>query len=931
MKGISAFILLAASACAADFVTGQAARAVIGQNSFTSADPNSSNTTIGAASGIAYAADRLFVADDNRIGAAPENNRVLIFNNISATLPAPAQQLVYNTPCPICVGTAAVVLGQPDFTTNTTNFSASAGTVRQPTAVASDGVRLVVADTNHNRVMIWNHIPTANNTPADVVVGQPDFVTLNPPPGTPSATTMRGPQGVWIQNGKLYVADTQNNRIMIYNHIPTTNGVAADVVLGQPNFTTFVEIDITQQTQAAAANNMLNPVSVTSDGTRLFVTDLGFNRVLIWNSIPSSNGAAADVVVGQPDFVSAAPNNAFTTDTNGVETAVLCTVSNGVDANNNPTYPTYCNSTLNFPRFALSDGTRLFIADGGNDRVLEFVNIPTQNGASADTILGQIGGNVDQATDAADSMNTPTSLAWDGTNLYVSDPYNLRITVFSIAPNALPYQAVVNTANQNVYATGQVTIGLAAGSTITSGDIATITINGTNYSYTVTAADTVSTIIDSLVTAINAGSGDPNVIATEDQTVSEVVLQARLPGPQGDNVTYSAAASTNAVITVTAAGTNLTGGGNAAQVAPGTIVSINGTNLSSQTASADLTQPNLPTTLGGVQVYFNGIPAPLTFVSPTQINAQIPWEFTATTSINAYVRSVMADGSVMVTTPVAVTMVPANPGIFGVTGTTNPEIGIVVHGSSHATGVVSVDGTVNAGDVATITIQNRSYSYTVTSGDTLASIRDQLIGAINASEPLVTASAASQFQRIILTAKVQGPDGDTITYTGTASTGADVIITPFGNTLCCANVAGAPVTYDNPALPGETILVYATGLGLPDFSQVDQSLIVTGQQYPVGGPLTAPVEAQSVSSIAGGSTADVLDASLVPGMVGIYGVLLHLNSSLATNQYTAVTISQDVFTSNSVSFPVLSPASPGASTASVASPADRQLAKKKKR
>src|SRR5579862_1744286 len=111
MKDNSVFLLLAASSFAADFVTGQAARAVVGQVSFTAADPNSSNTTIGAASGIAYAADRLFVVDDNRIGAAPANNRVLVFSNISGTLPAPTDQLQYTTTCPICVGTASVVLG----------------------------------------------------------------------------------------------------------------------------------------------------------------------------------------------------------------------------------------------------------------------------------------------------------------------------------------------------------------------------------------------------------------------------------------------------------------------------------------------------------------------------------------------------------------------------------------------------------------------------------------------------------------------------------------------------------------------------------------------------------------------------------------------------------------------------------------------------
>jgi uncharacterized protein (TIGR03437 family) len=274
------------------------------------------------------------------------------------------------------------------------------------------------------------------------------------------------------------------------------------------------------------------------------------------------------------------------------------------------------------------------------------------------------------------------------------------------------------------------------------------------------------------------------------------------------------------------------------------------------------------------------------------------------------VRSVLSDGSVMVTTPVAVTIVTANPGLFGQPGTSNPELGIVAHGSSHASGIVSVDGSVQAGDVATITIQNRTYSYTVISGDTLASIRDQLIHAINASEPLVTATAAAQYQRIILTAVQEGPDGNNITYTAGQNTGANVIVTAFGNQLCCANVQGAPVTAANPALPGEIVIVYATGLGLPDLSTTDQSLIVTGQQYPVGAPPTNPPLPNAVSSLAGGSTADVLTASLQPGTVGTFQVLLHLNSSLSTNYYTAVTISQGNFTSNSITFPVFNPAPP---------------------
>jgi len=912
MKCISVFLLSAAALFAQNFVTGQAARLVIGQSTFTSANTNSSDTIIGAASGLAYAADTLFVADSNRVGAAPTNHRVLLFQNLSSQLPAPTDELAYSSKCPVCVGQATVVLGQPDFVTTTLNLSATASTLRLPTAVASDGVHLAVADTDHNRVLIWNHIPATNDAPADVVVGQKDFVSTGIPGNLPNAAALRGPQGVWIQNGKLFVADTQYNRVMIYNHIPTTNGVSADVVVGAPDFTTFVEPDITQQNTSAAANNMLNPVSVTSDGVHLFVTDLGYNRVLIWNSIPTTNGASADVVIGQPDMVSSIANNAFTgtaatssTDTTDKETPVLCTASNGTDPANNPTYPDVCNATLNFPRYALAGGNRLFIADGGNDRVLVFENIPTANAPSADEVIGQIGGGVNQATDAADSLRTPLSMAWDGTNLYVSDAYNLRITVYTIGANTVGYQGVRNAASLDIIARGTIVIG----GTIQAGDVATVTINGTNYTYTVKSTDTLQTVVQGIVSVINSsnnGAGDPNLTATADINTPTVLLTARVAGDPGNNVTYSATVtaatgSTTAGLTATAGNVNLTGGGDAARVAPGTLVSLMGTNLSAGTAQAGSAQNPLPTKLANTEVYFNGIAAPLLYVSPTQINAQIPWEVGDSTSINAFVRSVMADGSIMFTTAVAATIVPANPGLFAQLGTSNPELALVFHGTSYATAIVSVDGTTSAGSIATVTVNGRSYNYTAQAGDTLDSVRDALVAQIN-NDPQVSAAAAGVFDRIILTARVQGPEGNGIMIT-VNSTGGSITMTAFDSATCCGNIGGAPVTATNPALPGEIIVMYATGLGVPVLSDAVQPYIQTGMQYPLNGPTTVP---QSfVSSIAGGSTADVLQATLLPGMVGVYKVVLHLNSGLATDQYTALTIAQDVYVSNSVAFPVV--------------------------
>jgi uncharacterized protein (TIGR03437 family) len=231
---------------------------------------------------------------------------------------------------------------------------------------------------------------------------------------------------------------------------------------------------------------------------------------------------------------------------------------------------------------------------------------------------------------------------------------------------------------------------------------------------------------------------------------------------------------------------------------------------------------------------------------------------------------------------------------------------VAVHGSSNASGIVSVDGTANAGDIVTVNIQDRPYSYTVQSGDTLDSIRDNLVALIN-TDLQVSARAAGVFDRIILQARVAGPEGNNILYTASASSGAQVTVTAFSGQLCCANVKGAPITPDNPAVAGEVISIYATGLGLPVLNQTNSNLIVTGQQYPVGGPPTAPPGGVDtfVSSLAGGSTADVLNATLMPGSVGVFQVDLHLNGQLTTNPYTPLTIAQSVYVSNSVTIPVV--------------------------
>ena len=142
----------------------------------------------------------------------------MIYDNLSGFIPEPDDELPQGGPCPVCVGVADVVLGQQDFDSIGPGIQDGFQNV---SAIASDGVRVAVADTNNNRVLIWNSIPTLNGTPPDVVVGQPDFTTNAP--GT-SRETYRGPQAVWIDGGRLFVADTQNSRVLIYNSIPSSNG-----------------------------------------------------------------------------------------------------------------------------------------------------------------------------------------------------------------------------------------------------------------------------------------------------------------------------------------------------------------------------------------------------------------------------------------------------------------------------------------------------------------------------------------------------------------------------------------------------------------------------------------------------------------------------------------------------------------------------------
>ena len=115
------------------FLTGQAARLVIGPDDLYRQDTNSSDTILGGASGLAYAADTLFVADSNRDRRRRRTTTGCSFSATSPpSCPAPTAELQYNRKCPVCVGQATVVLGQPDFVTTTENERHAQQPARSP-------------------------------------------------------------------------------------------------------------------------------------------------------------------------------------------------------------------------------------------------------------------------------------------------------------------------------------------------------------------------------------------------------------------------------------------------------------------------------------------------------------------------------------------------------------------------------------------------------------------------------------------------------------------------------------------------------------------------------------------------------------------------------------------------------------------------------
>ena len=356
--------------------TFQSAVAVIGQADFTGATRNQGGAPGGNTLSFpvgAPAEGSLYLADEG-------NHRILGFNAVPTTSNASAD----------------FVIGQTDFISNASGTSAN--TFSFPFETVTENGKLFVLDAGNRRVLIWNSLPTGN-VPADVVVGASDFTT----PGliVTSQTTIIEPGGMAVASGHLFVTDQASHRVLIWNSIPTANGEPADVVLGQANFTDFAS--------GLSDSKFFRPLGIWSDGVRVAVTDRLNNRVLIWNTLPTANGAPADLVIGQPDFTS---NSA----------------GRGAQG-------------LSNPLGVHSGALQLFVADSSNHRVLVYNNFPTGNQPSADVVIGQstftnVTRNDDNqdgipdATPSARTLNFPIGINTIGNDLFVTSNSNSRVLIY---------------------------------------------------------------------------------------------------------------------------------------------------------------------------------------------------------------------------------------------------------------------------------------------------------------------------------------------------------------------------------------------------------------------------------------------------------------------------------------------------------------------
>ncbi len=308
------------------------ASGVLGQSNFISGLSGTASNKMNAPSGVAVdpTTGKLFVLDRY-------NNRVLRWDSSTKMIDG---------------SSAEAVFGQQDFNTSTSGLSASKFNDPLRVFVDNNG-SLWISDYLNNRVLKFDNASfKSTGASADMVLGQSSFTTNSS--GT-APNKMYGPVGVFVDGiGRLWVTDRLNHRVLRFDDASLkNNGSNADGVLGQSNFNTG--------TSGLSATKMNRPMGVFVDSEdHLWVCEDDNNRVIRFDNVSlKGNGAAADGVLGQPDFTT----NLKSQSRNGVS---------------------------NLRGVFGDEAGRIYIVDESNHRILVYnhgASLP--NGAFADYVIGQ--------------------------------------------------------------------------------------------------------------------------------------------------------------------------------------------------------------------------------------------------------------------------------------------------------------------------------------------------------------------------------------------------------------------------------------------------------------------------------------------------------------------------------------------------------------
>jgi hypothetical protein len=360
------------------------------------------HAALGCVEPLAARADTLFGPRGAALGPLIDGRRAL------AVCDTGHHRLLLWTPAPRHDHAPAdFVIGQPHFEAEGRNGRGAPGpaTLNVPTGVALEPGLLVVADAWNHRVLIWHRLPEESNAPADVVLGQADFASVEANRGRreAAADTLHWCYGVSLIGGRLVVADTGNRRVLVWNEVPRRNGCPADLVLGQPAFT--------RRDQDAGAEagplGMRWPHAAAPAGAGLGVADAGNNRVLLWSSWPERSGQPPDAVLGQRGFAD-------------------------VEHNRGAYWPDA--ASLNMPYGLAADARWLLVADTANSRLLGFQQDQLASGGPAQALAGQAGfqdkGDNRWQAPQRDSVCWPYGLALRDGVAVVADSGNNRVVLW---------------------------------------------------------------------------------------------------------------------------------------------------------------------------------------------------------------------------------------------------------------------------------------------------------------------------------------------------------------------------------------------------------------------------------------------------------------------------------------------------------------------